>query len=691
MKNVLQWLNQESSSTLQANGVVPPLPNGGEDTCSNSQLTVSTQCSRDLALVQVQTPPDGPKQSKTVVIVIDASYSMDEAAKMYNDSEGAAGLSILDVVKFAVCVILELFSSDHQLAIVSYADTAETVFPVRPINAITRQEAKDAVNRLVTRGSTNLWGGLAHALEMVENVPNSEVMLLTDGLPNIHPPRGEQQTLERYLESHPKLDCGISTFGFGYQLDSSLLRKIAEQRQGYFGFIPDASFVGTVFINSVSNILAEAVSGATLSVEVPNGTTVECLSGQSFTKTAWGGELELPSLIYGQTMQVLFKLNGHDRSPTVRVKTPTGMSISQIEQRTDEVAFREAQARSLLTEFIQSTETEVKRATSTSSRDPYSRSTVVASNAMSIAKPKLKALKEKLGSLVQMDHGIAKDVYGQVSEAYSRLDWYTKWGRHYLNSLLRAHVLQKCSNFKDPGVQPYATAAFRIFRDRAEAIFSKLPPPTPSRTRDARLPALTSMADYYDCGTPCFASGHVLMADNSRCSVQNVTAGDVVATSKGPAKVLCVIATQCEGDLEALVELEDSVLVTPWHPVRNRHTKDFQFPAYFRPPLLRICHEVYSFVLEKGATDMIIGGYETITLGHGIQDDPVAAHDYLGTMNVVEDLSRMAGWSKGRVQLEANPAIRDPDTHRIVGFRQFSNESNKNDPLVALRGGKITF
>ena len=34
-------------------------------------------------------------------------------------------------------------------------------------------------------------------------------------------------------------------------------------------------------------------------------------------------------------------------------------------------------------------------------------------------------------------------------------EYYVKWGRHYLPSLARAHLLQQCNNFKDPGVQGY--------------------------------------------------------------------------------------------------------------------------------------------------------------------------------------------------------------------------------------------
>ena len=48
---------------------------------------------------------------------------------------------------------------------------------------------------------------------------------------------------------------------------------------------------------------------------------------------------------------------------------------------------------------------------------------------------------------------LLKDLTGQITEATSRADWWKKWGRHFLPSLGRAHQLQQCNNFKDPGVQ----------------------------------------------------------------------------------------------------------------------------------------------------------------------------------------------------------------------------------------------
>lgn len=58
---------------------------------------------------------------------------------------------------------------------------------------------------------------------------------------------------------------------------------------------------------------------------------------------------------------------------------------------------------------------------------------------------------------------LLQDISGQVKEAIQKTpeNYFQKWGRHYLPSLARAHLLQQCNNFKDPGIQ--VTFSFFFF------------------------------------------------------------------------------------------------------------------------------------------------------------------------------------------------------------------------------------
>mmetsp|Transcript_76280 Transcript_76280/g.131995 ORF Transcript_76280/g.131995 Transcript_76280/m.131995 type:complete len:92 (-) Transcript_76280:67-342(-) len=86
---------------------------------------------------------------------------------------------------------------------------------------------------------------------------------------------------------------------------------------------------------------------------------------------------------------------------------------------------------------------------------------------------------------------------GQCTEALSRRDWFSKWGVHYLPSIMFAHRLQQCNNFKDPGVQCYGGKLFQEIRDHADDVFNNLPAPKPSIRRSHAAPV--SMAAYNNC------------------------------------------------------------------------------------------------------------------------------------------------------------------------------------------------
>merc|ERR1712070_665067 len=96
--------------------------------------------------------------------------------------------------------------------------------------------------------------------------------------------------------------------------------------------------------------------------------------------------------------------------------------------------------------------------------------------------------------------GLMQDISGQVCEALSKTDFYTKWGRHYLPSLVFAHKLEMCNNFKDPGVQNYGGDLFKANQDMADAAFNELPAPKPSvASRSSGYSApVVSMAAYND-------------------------------------------------------------------------------------------------------------------------------------------------------------------------------------------------
>ena len=77
--------------------------------------------------------------------------------------------------------------------------------------------------------------------------------------------------LKQFQDKNPEMKCVVHTFGFGYNLNTDLLQQLAEVGGGAYSFIPDASLVGTVFVNAASNILVTQSHHAQLRLTPLNG------------------------------------------------------------------------------------------------------------------------------------------------------------------------------------------------------------------------------------------------------------------------------------------------------------------------------------------------------------------------------------------------------------------------------------
>jgi len=98
---------------------------------------------------------------------------------------------------------------------------------------------------------------------------------------------------------------------------------------------------------------------------------------------------------------------------------------------------------------------------------------------------------------------LLEDMTGQSTEALPQQDWDFRWGVHCQPSVMSAHKLQMCTNFKDPCVQHYGSEFFRQLRDEADDRFGTLLVPKHTRRlyghSGAARVAPVSMAACNDC------------------------------------------------------------------------------------------------------------------------------------------------------------------------------------------------
>jgi len=216
-------------------------------------------------MIEPMEPIEQLNRDKVCIIMIpDTSGSMEEICVNKNSKE-VLNYTRLDLVKHTMNTIIDSLSSHDEIAIVEFNTVATPLTNIIPVTMQNKTLLHTKVNSLIASGGTNIWNALRVALDLTKNKEfNSfnkiQLMLFTDGISNNNPPRGILSTLELYLssynESYKDKIC-INTFGFSNDIDSSLLYEIATLQNGIFGFIPDSTMIGTVFINTMSYIMTE--------------------------------------------------------------------------------------------------------------------------------------------------------------------------------------------------------------------------------------------------------------------------------------------------------------------------------------------------------------------------------------------------------------------------------------------------
>ena len=88
-------------------------------------------------------------------------------------------------------------------------------------------------------------------------------------------------------------------FGYGYSLNTNLLSGITALGGGCYGYIPDCSMVGTIFVNFLSHALASFTSLMSVEVKTLSG-KMKSLNGSPNNQALLG------SAQYGFTRNCLF-------------------------------------------------------------------------------------------------------------------------------------------------------------------------------------------------------------------------------------------------------------------------------------------------------------------------------------------------------------------------------------------------
>jgi hypothetical protein len=625
---------------------------------------------------------DASRMPITCICVIDISGSMGERATEYNPNGENDGFSRLDLVKHSLNTIHETLSGKDEIALITFNQYANIV--LAPTTVDNKQLISTSISALHPGGNTNLWAGLKNAIDMANRIDtqnrNVAILVLTDGAANYDPPRGIIPTFDTYINSH-ELKYTIHTFAYGYDVESDKLAYIATKGNGIFGFIPDGTMVGTIFINAMSNILATAITNLTMDISTNHYLTYCSANKMHSINNGVNNTLNVGSVLYGQTRNILIKVV---KSFQIGEKNITGIITNNYNDyeiiinvsenpNVDNIEF--SMAINSIISIIESLVENVRN-----------KDRLLSFLEMLNAQfPQTAFIKDLATDILDVDPN-----KGQLGKSVERDSWYKKWGCHYLRSVLRAYELQQCLNFKDLAPQHFIGSTFKEYQNQIETIFSNITPPEPSLMMPVMNTNYTNQhnaygnpasptpthtptrsyasipTSYYNVSGGCFtAKWLVNMADGTTKAVQDIKPGDIVISRdaiNGTAKVKCVLKLRINTDI-TLISINGKDGITSYHPIYTDTNKEWVFPGNYTTAIhgTTIGEYMYDFILDSGHTVNMQGGFNFACLGHGITTSTVIRHAYFGTNRIIDDLKDHDDWVKGYITLNEWRFIRNND------------------------------
>lgn len=640
-----------------------------------------------------------------LIAVVDISGSMQSNCCENIASMENVYISRFELVKHSLKTIISTLRNVDIFSMITFSNNAKMVNPPTLLrDKKIKQNIIDKLNKIEPNGMTNMWSGINLAIKTTQEIQTEgyqkSIMLFTDGLSNSDPPQGIIPTLKETL-STCKNDFTISTFSFGNNVDSTLLSSIAKQGNGIYGFCPDATMVGTIFINYMANLLSTITSIVKVCVE-QNGEKKK-------TKT-------IGSLYRGAYRNTMFKININEvKSTKVTVELPfteQSFEVPIIQEEVDLNSFSDKMAQKenenkenkdddeVLDEEEANEEIKPQDVDSINTSQPIPEidepslpyeeillNQIYRERLISLLNKvidvqlsnldegvknilefnqSLKSLKYKTQFIKDLSLDIIDDDpnHGQIEKAL-RKEFYENWGNRYLTSFFRFHLFEQCGNFKDASLQSYGRHVFSVYRKMANNLFVNLPPPKAIK-EDYRnyfnnssynnVHTNINMNAFIDQHGGCFnGEAIVLLAKGKKKSVKNLTKGDILNNG---AIVDCLIEeTSHQSSTNPLMSNINGVLFTPYHPVLVNGI--WSFPIDIKKPEPVSIESWYNLVLkdQKGKHEVEFeNGIKAITLGHYRSENKILEHPYFGTNAVVNDLKERdpRGYQNGYIFIEDN-------------------------------------
>ncbi len=160
-------------------------------------------------------------------------FVLDKSGSMMDDDK-------ISQAKEALRFVLRSLNEGDRFNVIAYSDSLFECFTggMKTYSSHSRDEALDFVKGFDADGGTNINDALLRAIEMLKTEGGSKpnyIVFLTDGLPTVGVT--DETEIQRNVANANRVNARIFNFGVGYDVNTHLLDKLAEQNHGVTEYV----------------------------------------------------------------------------------------------------------------------------------------------------------------------------------------------------------------------------------------------------------------------------------------------------------------------------------------------------------------------------------------------------------------------------------------------------------------------
>ena len=227
------------------------------------------------------------------------------------DRSGSMQGEKLHFAKQAASHLIDLLDESDRVGIVMYDSEIKVISPSRTMSAANKKLVKSELQRIASRGSTNLFDGWLKGCHLVaENeMQNSfnRTLLLSDGMAN----QGLTNLDEIATHTSGLFQRGVSTscFGIGVNYNEHILEAMSNAGGGNFHFLEALSTIPIAFEREFEELINISLNNVDLELELPAGCTCQLSGGWPGVQNGQVFTVSLGNLFSGRQQLIYLQLH----------------------------------------------------------------------------------------------------------------------------------------------------------------------------------------------------------------------------------------------------------------------------------------------------------------------------------------------------------------------------------------------